>query len=447
MMKAKGWAAAAMLLAPLAGAQSWDGTVLGFEAPQAGLLGDMLGIRPILSEHGFSYNLGWLTQTAYNAGGGYNSDGHAAYIDQFALTFNQDLERWTGIPDARIEGNIVNRNHNDNLTTKRLQDPRVSFNDLSQESWGGQSITRLGWLTFARSFDDRRLTWRVGLMNKVQTFDQIVPCDFQMLMLCGGKSANSLTWNNWNVHTWGTAFAWQATPEVTFKLGLMEQNPRASSRSQAWSWSTKGSRGVLVPAEVEVRTWVNDLPGAYNLGVLFTNAPQQDMYSGRSQQAGVNDPHGYKTYDRTWFMYAGVNQQVTRHQDDAQRGLSVSLNTSVADQRSNYMHHVIAGSLRYRGLFDARPEDWIGLGVSYMDMSNHYARNQAAHNEVLGVGDYGNPLYSPLPGHSVNAELYYRFRPLSWLELQPGLQYWHRPAGIKETQDAWVLGLKTVLTF
>ena len=27
----------------------------------------------------------------------------------------------------------------------------------------------LGWLTFARSFDDRRLTWRIGMMNKVMT--------------------------------------------------------------------------------------------------------------------------------------------------------------------------------------------------------------------------------------------------------------------------------------
>lgn len=82
---------------------------------------------------------------------------NTAYIDRGADLY-PDLERWTGIPDARLEGNIVNRNHDDNLTTKRLQDPRVSFNDLSQESWGGGSITRLGWLTFARSFDDRRLT-------------------------------------------------------------------------------------------------------------------------------------------------------------------------------------------------------------------------------------------------------------------------------------------------
>ncbi len=182
---------------------AWNGSALGFEAGQQGLLGDMLGIRPILEENGFHYNLGYLNEMAYNAGGGYNHDKHLAYIDQVSLTFTQDLERWTGIPDARLEGNIVNRNHDDNLTTKRLQDPRVSFNDLSQESWGGGSITRLGWLTFARSFDDRRLTWRIGMMNKVQTFDQIIPCDFQLLTQCGGKSANSLTWNNWNIHTWG----------------------------------------------------------------------------------------------------------------------------------------------------------------------------------------------------------------------------------------------------
>jgi porin len=49
-------------------------------------------------------------------------------------------------------------------------------------------------------------------------------------------------------------------------------------------------------------------------------------------------------------------------------------------------------------------------------------------------------------GHSLNGELYYRFRPVSWLELQPGLQYWHRPGGVAQTQDAWV-EWKTVVTF
>ena len=126
---------------------AWNGSALRFEAGQQGLLGDMLGIRPILEENGFHYNLGYLNEMAYNAGGGYDHDKHLAYIDQVALTLPRI---WSAGPAYRMrvsKGNIVNRNHDDNLTTKRLQDPRVSFNDLSQESWGGGSITRLGWLT------------------------------------------------------------------------------------------------------------------------------------------------------------------------------------------------------------------------------------------------------------------------------------------------------------
>lgn len=428
-------------------AQDWNGTALGFQAPQEGLLGDMLGIRPILEENGFHYNLGYLSQVSYNAGGGYNHDKHAAYIDQFSLTFAQDLENLTGIPDAKIEGNIVNRNHNDSLTNKRLKDDRVNFNDISQESYGGQSITRLGWLTFSRTFDDRRLQWRIGMMNKNQDFDQIIPCDFQLLSQCGGKSANSMTWYNWNVHYWGTTLQYKLTDELTLKGGIMEQNPDATARNHAWSWSTKGSKGMLLPLELELKTHVNDLPGIYNVGVLFTNAKQYDLSEGKSQSRGADDPEGYRSYNRTWFLYTGFNQQLTRHADDATRGLSTSWSLGLSDQRSNYMHATLAGSLRYHGLFDARPDDWIGFGASYIKMSDHYRDNQQALNDIQGVDDYGNPLYSPLPGHSVNAELYYRLRVTSWLELQPALQYWHRPGGLKETQDAWVTGLKTVVTF
>ncbi|EMU9000092.1 carbohydrate porin [Providencia rettgeri] len=423
-----------LTLSAIANEQSWDGTVLGFEPAPKGLFGDMLGIRPILSDHGFSFHSNYLSQVAYNASGGYDDDKYTAYIDQFAFTFTQDLERWTGIPDARIEGNIVNRNHNDDLTLKRVQDPRTPNYDQTQESAGGGSITRLGWLTFARSFDERRLTWRIGMMNKVQEFDQIIPCDFQLRTQCGGKSANALVWSNWNIHTWGTTVSYKITPEVTIKTGVMEQNPQATDRSHAWSWSTKGSKGIVLPLEVESRTFVNGLPGAYNVGLLYTNAKQQDLYKD-------------KTYHSTWFIYGGMNQQLTRHQDDPNRGLSLSLSGSYHDERSNFMNYVVSSSLRYRGLFDARPEDWVGLGVSYIELSDHFAKGQKQYNQQFGITDYHDPFFRPIISNAFNAELYYRFKPVSWLELQPDVQYWHNPGGIKQTSDAWVLGLKTVVTF
>lgn len=137
------------------------------------------------------------------------------------------------------------------------------------------------------------------MMNKVQTFDQIIPCDFQLLTQCGGKSANSLTRNNWNIHTRGTTTEYKLTPTVTLKGGVMEQNPQATARSHAWSWSTKGSKGILLPMEIETRPLINGLPGAYNLGVVWTNAPQSDLYSGKSGGAGATDPQGYAEHDST----------------------------------------------------------------------------------------------------------------------------------------------------
>ncbi len=420
-------------------AEQWDGTVLGFEAPQQGLLGDMLGLRPDLQQRGFNFSLGYLSQAATNIGGGYNHDAKLAYIDQFSLTFVQDLQQLTGIPDAAIEGNIVNRNHNSNLTVDRLQNPGLPLNDLAQESWGGQSITRLGWLTFSRSFFDQRLFWRVGMMNKVQTFDQSIPCDFQMLTQCGGKSANAMLWNNWNVHSWGTTLSYRLTPEFTLKGGVMEQNPRVADRNHAWSWSTRGSRGALFPLEAELKTTLNDLPGIYNVGVLLTNASQQHLSRGKTQTDGSSDPAGYQRYSTTGFIWASANQQLTRHSEDATRGMSVSWSGSLSDHRSNRVQLSTALSMRYRGLFDARPEDWLGMGVSYIKMSRYASEQlQFAAPSGAAMADLN---------HSVNAEIYYRLRATSWLELQPDIQYWHHPAGDRNTSDGWVAGLKTVVSF
>ena len=103
------------------------------------------------------------------------------------------------------------------------------------------------------------------------------------------------------------------------------------------------------------------------------------------------------------------------------RGLSISVSMSLADQRTNYLH---SGSrLRYRSLFDARPENWIGIGLPWTEMSNQYARNQRYMNTIGAISDYNVSAYHPVPGHSLNGEFYYRFRPVSWLALQPGIQY------------------------
>nr|MBA2813971.1 carbohydrate porin [Candidatus Pantoea persica] len=130
------------------------------------------------------------------------------------------------------------------------------------------------------------------MINKVQDFDQIIPCDFQLLSQCGGKSANAMSWYNWNVHTWVTTLKYRLRDRLTLKGGIIEQNPMAPLRRQARNTSTRGSKGILLPVELEWKTHLHDLPGIYNLGVLFNNARQNDLYVGKTQAQGASDPQG-----------------------------------------------------------------------------------------------------------------------------------------------------------
>ncbi len=429
---------------------TWSDSALGFDKPVTEpLLGEMWGVRGDLKDHGFTFRLAYLTESAYNLNGGENQSGHYAFVDDTSLMFTQDLEMYTGIPDAQIDGNIVNRNHDDDLTSKRIIDNRIPRNEQAQEAYsGGQSITRLGWLSFSRSFMDRRLSWRVGLLNKNQDFDFIVNCDFQLISLCGGKSALSGLWYNWNVHSWGTAFQYKLNPEVTLKTGLFEYNPSVSQRSHAWSWSTKGSSGFLLPVEVLWRTTrINGLPGAYNLGLLYTNGKRQDLYEGESQASGAADPEGYKTRDKTWFIYASVNQQLTTFNSDVERGLSFSNSFGMGDQHTMNFKYVNSSALRFRGIFESRPEDMFALGATYWAPSKHYVNRQNEINHLNNSIDYSSPSWAPVPGHSISYSMYYRFQITPWLQIQPEIQYWNRPSGLTETQDAIVGAMKTMVTF
>ena len=63
--KNKLYAFALLAISPLSMAQDWNGTVLGFEAPPEPVLGEMLGIRKILNDNGFTYNLGYLARRSF----------------------------------------------------------------------------------------------------------------------------------------------------------------------------------------------------------------------------------------------------------------------------------------------------------------------------------------------------------------------------------------------
>jgi porin len=189
---------------------------------------------------------------------------------------------------------------------------------------------------------------------------------------------------------------------------------------------------------------VNSLPGEYRVGAYYSTADADDVESREvpgdvaSNPVSRDSKHGY------WLV---AQQQVTAHEGDLSRGLSLFANVTVQDRETSQVGHFIQAGLTYKGLFDARPQDDLGFGVARISTNSRYRNNQKAINQANNQTDYNNPAYQPVQGNEYDAELYYGVHATKWLIIRPNIQYVHNPGGVSEVDNAWVAGVKIQSSF
>lgn len=87
-----------------------------------------------------------------------------------------------------------------------------------------------------------------------------------------------------------------------------------------------------------------------------------------------------------------------------------------------------------QGIVPARPDSQLSIGVASADLSTPYRR--------------ANPAGEPaLSGSEGMIELTYSDRVLPFLTLQPDVQYVRRPGGLRDADDAVVLGLRAIVAW
>ncbi len=99
---------------------------------------------------------------------------------------------------------------------------------------------------------------------------------------------------------------------------------------------------------------------------------------------------------------------------------------AVYDNKTSIFNDAETLAVTYKGLFDQRKQDEIGLGISRIAFDSR--QNPHLNNEI-------------------NAELYYSLLATPWLKVRPNLQYIDRIGANKNQGDAWVAGLKFNLNF
>lgn len=190
---------------------------------------------------------------------------------------------------------------------------------------------------------------------------------------------------------------------------------------------------------------IGGLPGEYRLGYYRSTARAPDVFKdvdGLPQAITGKDFSVHDGKHGAWFT---AQQQLTRVEGDASRGLSVFANVTMHDKATNVVDSFQQLGLVYRGPFNARPKDDIGLVVGRIHVNKEVTCRQRMLNAAGGINDYVDPLYRPLQKNEYDTELNYGVHVNNWLTVRPNLQYVKHPGGVEQVDAALVACLKLQL--
>ena len=433
-------AAAALVLS--ANAMAAD----AFSADSKWMTGDWGGERTKLIEQGIDIKADYVGEMGYNAHGGYNDDKTGRYSDQFGLGVALDLQKLWGWDNTQAKIQLTNRN-GQNISNDRIGDPRAGTLSSSQEVYGRGHMVRLTQFWIQHQMFDNKLDVKLGYFGEGEDFNTF-PCDFQNLAFCGSQVGNYVnTWYNWPVAQAAIRVKYNITPELYAQIGAYNQNPSQLEHGNGFKLSGSGTKGTVIPVELVWSPKVNNLPGEYRVGFYKSAADAPDVREDVNGNDAVLSGADFRTRSSKkgyWFV---AQQQLTTHNGDASRGLNIAANATFHDKETNLVDNYQSLMLVYKGPFDARPKDDVGIGVARLHVNDDVKKNSQLLNADNGVSDYDNPLYTPIRETEYNVELNYGFHVTNWLTVRPNLQYVVQPGGVDKVDNALVAGLKIQSTF
>jgi len=433
-------AAAALVLS--ANAMAAD----AFSADSKWMTGDWGGERTKLIEQGIDIKADYVGEVGGNLHGGYNNDKTARYADQFGLGVALDLQKLWGWDNTQAKIQLTNRN-GQNISNDRIGDPRAGTLSSSMEVYGRGHMVRLTQFWIQHQMFDNKLDVKLGYFGEGEDFNTF-PCDFQNLSFCGSQVGNYVnTWYNWPVSQPAIRVKYNITPELYAQIGAYSQNPSQLEHGNGFKLSGSGTKGTVIPVELVWSPKVNNLPGEYRVGYYKSAADAPDVREDVNGNDAVLTGANLRTRSSKkgyWFV---AQQQLTTHNGDATRGLNIAANATFHDKETNLVDNYQSLMLVYKGPFDARPKDDVGIGVARLHVNDDVKKNSQLLNAANGISDYDNPLYTPIRETEYNVELNYGFHVTNWLTVRPNLQYVVQPGGVDKVDNALVAGLKIQSTF
>ena len=418
-----------------------------FSADSKWMTGDWGGERTKLIEQGIDIKADYVGEVGANLHGGYNDDKTARYSDQFGLGVALDLQKLWGWDNTQAKIQLTNRN-GQNISNDRVGDPRAGTLSSSQEVYGRGHMVRLTQLWIQHQFLEGKLDVKAGYFGEGEDFNTF-PCDFQNLAFCGSQVGNWVggIWYNWPVSQAAIRVKYNLTPELYAQIGAYNQNPSQLETGNGFKLSGSGTKGTILPVELVWSPKVDGLPGEYRVGYYKSTAKADDVLKDANGQYAAVSGDAYRSHSSKsgyWFV---AQQQLTDHNGDKNRGLHIAANATFHDKDTNTVDNYQQLMLTYKGPFNARPKDDVGIGIARIHVNEDVQKNRKLINAGNGFNDYDQAGFLPIQDTEYNAEINYGFHVTNWLTVRPNLQYVKHPGGVDKVDDALVAGLKIQSVF
>jgi len=402
------------------------------------LIGDWSGYRTKLFNKGVDVQLVYVSELAWNVGGGIRQ--LVDYTDQVAFGTTLDLERLFGLHDALIQITYTER-----AGRNLVEDAQLGTFQLVQEVYGRGQTVRLTQMWFEQKYFDRMVSVRGGRMTVGGDF-AVFPCDFQNLTFCGSQPGNLVGGYifNWPISQWAARVKVMLGDFGYYQVGVYDQNQQyLGFDNKLWPVWYSGSTGVLVPVEVG---WLplffgGKLAGDYKFGAWYSSGQQPDAIYDNTGNPFAISGLPPQTRQGLYGAYVSFQQQVIRTSaENPNRGLRLFFNAAFADTITSTTDRQIAAGFWYTGPFAFRPNDVVAFALGTTHQNQRITQVASLQN-ALGLGPV------PVKDSEYVFELDYTFVPTPGFLIRPNVQYIYSPGGSSITKDVWVLGLKTIISF
>ena len=399
--------------------------------------GNWWGVRDEMKEKGIEFVPTYTTEPAANIDGGEKSG--STYIHNIDLDLKLDLNKLFGIPRTTFLMKVSQRSGT-SLSERKIAPSEGGNQFTVQEAYGPDQQVRLINVQFNTTFLDERLDLAYGRLAANDDFLRSpLYCQFINNSFCGSPQAvflqNPFAFSAYPTAAWGTRARYNTTSgSWTFQGAVYDADPNLTDgdpdntgNNDHGTDMSLGDNGVTLAGEVHYhvnRGSTTALPGVYKIGGFYMNGDYQDL--GKTDNS---------TVDGNAMFWLLADQALYRETPGSDQGLAVfgALIFSLED-KVNTLDNYFAAGLLYRGLFDARPKDTTGLGITTGWFSDEI--NKARRTEDEEDKDYEAVI-----------ELNHKFQFSRGIAITPDIQYVIRPAGTGDIDNALVIGFRGTVQF